>query len=94
MSIVKRESKRRIDLDGPDGNAFFLLGVASKWAKQLKMDSKAIVKEMQSGDYKNLLTVFEKNFGSFVDLETDNPEYLSLFEPTGLDLLKKSLRMK
>ena len=29
---------RIIDLDGPDGNAFFLLGQAQSWAKKLGYD--------------------------------------------------------
>jgi len=58
-----------IDLTGPDGNAFALMGYARRFAKQLGLDEKKILKEMQSSDYENLLEVFDKNFGSFVILE-------------------------
>lgn len=58
-----------IDLTGPDGNAFALMGYASRFAKQLGLDSKVIINEMQSGDYENLLRVFDGYFGSFVILE-------------------------
>ena len=58
-----------IDLTGPDGNAFALMAYASRFAKQLGLDSKPIIKEMQSGDYENLLQVFDNHFGSFVILE-------------------------
>lgn len=58
-----------IDLTGPDGNAFALMGYANRFAKQLGLDSKAITNEMMSGDYENLLEVFDKNFGDFVILE-------------------------
>jgi hypothetical protein len=58
-----------IDLTGPDGNAFALMGYASRFSKQLGLDSKVIIKEMMSGDYENLLQVFDGYFGSFVILE-------------------------
>ena len=58
-----------IDLTGPDGNAFALMGYARQFAKQLGLDSNKIINEMTSGDYENLLEVFDKNFGSFVILE-------------------------
>ena len=57
-----------IDLTGPQGNAFYLLGAAKNLAKQLDLDSNQILNEMQSGDYENLIQVFDKNFGSFVTL--------------------------
>ena len=58
-----------IDLTGPDGNAFALMGYAKRFAKQLGLDSNAIINEMMSGDYENLLEVFDKNFGEYVVLE-------------------------
>lgn len=70
--IRQKENKQGpivIDLTGPDGNAFALMGYASRFAKQLDLDSKVIIKEMQSGDYENLLQVFDGYFGSFVILE-------------------------
>ena len=60
--------KRKIDLTGPNGNAFVLLGIASNYAKQLGYDAKLIREEMTSGDYENLIEVFDKYFGTFVDL--------------------------
>ena len=65
----KSESERVIDLDGPDGNAFVLLGIASQWAKQLDLDKDEIIGDMKSGDYEHLLEVFDFYFGSFVVLE-------------------------
>ena len=58
-----------IDLTGPDGNAFALMGYAKRFAKQLGLDSEEIISNMMSGDYENLLEVFEENFGEFVILE-------------------------
>ena len=57
-----------IDLTGPDGNAFMLIGRASNLAKQLGLDSKAIQAEMMNGDYENAVNVFDENFGHFVTL--------------------------
>ena len=59
---------RTIDLTGPDGNAFYLLGVAADWAKQLGKDVDVILDEMKSGDYENLVTVFDREFGDLVTL--------------------------
>jgi hypothetical protein len=69
--MIKSKSKTRgieIDLTGPQGNAFFLLGTASNLAKQLELDGSKIMEEMKSGDYENLLQVFDRHFGSFVTL--------------------------
>ena len=68
--IVKKQKTNgiEIDLTGPQGNAFYLLGTAKKLANQLGLDSDEILNEMKSGDYENLLQVFDKNFGMFVTL--------------------------
>lgn len=70
MAIVQPTpvGKLRIDLAGPDGNAFALLAYARCFGKQLGLDFKAIQAEMQSADYKHLVTTFDKNFGHVVDL--------------------------
>ena len=56
-----------VDLTGPDGNAFALMGLASRLAKQLGFKSPTA--EMMEGDYEHLLEVLVKNFGHFVILE-------------------------
>jgi hypothetical protein len=43
------------------------MGLASRLAKQLGIESPTA--EMMSGDYENLLEVFDKNFGDYVILE-------------------------
>lgn len=68
MIKSKKQTGIEIDLTGPDGNAFFLLGSAGKLAKQLGLDGSLIQKEMMSGDYENAVNVFDKNFGEFVTL--------------------------
>ena len=73
-----------VDLDGPQGNAFNLMGLVN--AITLKygipfVDTgdgnktpDDIIEEMKSGDYKNLVKTFDKYFGSIVVLETTNKE--------------------
>ena len=68
--IKKKKSTGQIEIDltGPQGNAFFLIGTAGNLAKQFGMDSKKITNEMMSGDYENLIKVFDREFGSVVTL--------------------------
>lgn len=68
MIKSKKQTGIVIDLTGPDGNAFVLIGKAGNLAKQLGLDKDAIQKEMMSGDYENLVKVFDKHFGNFVTL--------------------------
>jgi len=68
--MIKSKEENRgpieIDLTGPEGNAFVLLGYAGKWAKQLGLDAKEIQTDMISGSYEHLLSVMEKHFGDYV----------------------------
>ena len=68
--IKSKEQKLgiEIDLTGPDGNAFVLIGKAGSLAKQLGLDSNAIQTEMMNGDYEHLVNTFDKHFGNFVTL--------------------------
>lgn len=82
MTILPREEmpKQSIDLSGPDGNAFTLLGTAKNLCEKLDdKDWHSIEKDMTAADYEHLLEVFEREFGlryrsdnlslrSFVDL--------------------------
>ncbi len=59
-----------IDLTGPQGNAFFLLGYAKKLAKQLDFeDVDGLLADMTAGDYDHLVKVFDEHFGDFIILE-------------------------
>lgn len=72
MAIRKKDdSKPFIDISGPAGNAYALLGQADVFGKQLGMsaaDRDRVQKEMMAGDYENLIAVFDKYFGEYVDL--------------------------
>ncbi len=61
-----------IDLTGPDGNAFALIGYAARLSDQLGWSRERfsmLQDEMMSGDYENLLQVFDREFGELVILE-------------------------
>ena len=71
--IKKKRNKStiEIDLEGPEGNAFCLLGYAKRFGKQLEWSDeqvKAVQDKMKDGDYENLVQVFDDTFGSFVTL--------------------------
>jgi alanine-alpha-ketoisovalerate/valine-pyruvate aminotransferase len=71
MIISQSEREIRpieIDLSGPQGNAFVLLGLAKRLAKQMGLDAEDIKTQMTSGDYENLIQVFDDNFGDQVTL--------------------------
>lgn len=61
----------KIDLSGPQGNAFVLMKTArtlcqkKQWSEK---QTKQVIDEMKSGDYDNLLSVFEQNFADDVEL--------------------------
>ena len=72
--IRKKQPKKEIiiDLTGPDGNANVLIALAQRLAVKLEYQPKEraqLTTEMMSGDYENLLQVFDKHFGHFVILE-------------------------
>lgn len=68
--IVKKPKETRItvDLTGPDGNAFCLMGLAMRLAKQVGKDGFEITQRMREKDYEHLLKVFDEEFGDFVTL--------------------------
>lgn len=75
MIILKSEyiSKERlvIDLTGPEGNAFYLLGQARSLAKQLdysQEETDTLLDKMKESDYDNLLKVFDEHFGDYIVL--------------------------
>lgn len=75
-----KSTERIIDLDGPEGNAFFLLGTASRFLAQLGFDKEKVLNEMRESDYTNLVRVFDKYFGSIVVLETNQESLLNILE--------------
>jgi hypothetical protein len=68
MITSKRPKKTKIEIDllGPEGNAFALLGIARDLAIKLDLDWNYIHTEMTSGDYENLIQVMEHYFGDII----------------------------
>tara|TARA_B110000881_G_C18562105_1_gene510444 strand:+ start:1378 stop:1620 length:243 start_codon:yes stop_codon:yes gene_type:complete len=73
MTIRKTSVKTEIvvDLTGPQGNSFAMLGLAKGLHKQLGMEKSfsVIEDEMISSGYENLVKTFDKYFGDYVVLE-------------------------
>ena len=65
-----------IDLSGPEGNAFVLLGYAARLGKQIYGPEKTeeILEEMKLSTYELLILTFDKYFGSIVTLYRDGGE--------------------
>ena len=74
MTIKSKEEINRgieIDITGPAGNAYALIGTAMMYAKQLGKDPDKIAERMKSSDYDNLIKVFDEEFGEYVTLITN-----------------------
>ena len=72
-SIKERKTVTPIEIDitGPDGNAYVLLGLAANLCNQLGYDDKKterITREMMLTDYEGLLFTFNREFGTLVTL--------------------------
>ena len=60
-----------IDLTGPDGNAYVILGIAERLGRQLgygKRRRERIRMEMTLADYECLLQTFDREFGTFITM--------------------------
>ena len=63
-----------INLDGPDGNVFVLIKLATDLANKLGKDTDLIIQRMTSGNYEQAVRIFDAYFGQFVTLRTRHPE--------------------
>lgn len=72
MIIIKGETdfqKPVIDLTGPDGNIFVILGQAKILSKIYGIDFDEVMKRMTtSGSYGSAIAIFDEYFGDYVDL--------------------------
>ena len=69
--IRKKQATKEIviDLTGPDGNAYNLLGLAKRLNIGLGLNDDGLLERMMSGNYENLIQEFDKAFGHIVILE-------------------------
>ena len=70
MQTIEKEMPKKMDLDlrGPEGNAFELFYQARELSIAYDLDYNTIIAEMMSGHYENLISVFTKYFGEYVNL--------------------------
>jgi hypothetical protein len=73
MTIKRKRQSRKIELDltGPQGNAYVLLGTAQRLMRDLdysKTEEDAIMIMLKAGDYEHLVKTFDECFGEYVDL--------------------------
>ena len=72
MAIITNDNRKpTIDLRGPAGNAFAVIGAAKSLAEKLGYTSdevNLVISDMKSSDYDHLIQVFDDHFGDYVDL--------------------------
>ena len=69
--MIKKKRKKsymEMDLTGPEGNVYVLIGTAMNLARQFGYDDEMIKEQMMSGDYENAVQTFDKHFGEHVIL--------------------------
>tara|TARA_R100001163_G_C4914788_1_gene97524 strand:- start:3 stop:218 length:216 start_codon:yes stop_codon:yes gene_type:complete len=69
--MIKKKIKKsqiEMDLTGPQGNAYVLIGTAMNLARQFGYDEEMIKEQMMSDDYENVVQTFDKYFGEHVIL--------------------------
>ena len=67
------------------------VGFANGFAKDLGLDASGDTQRMTSGNYTNLVKVFDSYFGDYVDLVTTNPDLLAGFRSWRLYDLQRRL---
>jgi hypothetical protein len=68
LERVEKPTGIVIDLAGAEGNAFYILSLAKRLSRTLEKEWHLIQDEMTSGDYDNLVNVFDKHFGDIVTM--------------------------
>jgi hypothetical protein len=61
-----KKNKIEIDLKGPQGNAFTLLGIAKDLSNKFGYDWKVIYKQMTESDYEWLIQTMDSYFGDHI----------------------------
>jgi len=62
---------RKINLSGPEGNAFYLLALMQETLPKVghsKEEIESIMTDMQSGGYSHLIAVFQHHLGDVYEL--------------------------
>ena len=74
--------KPTIDLDGPDGNVFQILGMARSICDTLGWDYDKFDAEVKffAESYEDVIGLFDSWFGDYCDLETSQDYLLKVFD--------------
>jgi hypothetical protein len=67
--LIETVKKMIVDLSGPQGNAYALMGVARSIGRELNRpynEIKEVETRMMSGDYDNLVKVMYLEYGDFI----------------------------
>lgn len=67
--ISQTNTPIEIDLTGAEGNAYALIAYVKRISYLIGLSEeeiKAIIKEMRSDNYENLIKLFNDNFGEFI----------------------------
>lgn len=73
-NLILSLKNNRIDLAGPQGNVFQLIGLGRKWLIDLeapKLEREEFSHQMMNGDYRHALEVFKSWFGEDIIYNSD-----------------------
>jgi hypothetical protein len=59
--------KIKLDLQGPHGNVFYLIGITNDFPMKNGSDRKTVIKEILGGDYQNVLSIIKREWGAYID---------------------------
>lgn len=68
LATHPHKGKRIVDLNGPEGSAFVLLGTAHRICATEGIEFAPIEADMKSGNYRHLVEVFDRHFGDLFDI--------------------------
>ena len=81
----------RLDIGGPKGNAFYILGLVKSLTGGDKELTETIIRHMKRSDYDNLLRMFKSYFPtvelySHIEIPTIDSELYSVLESENVEL--------
>ena len=74
------ETTYTVDIDGEQGNAFYLLGLCQSIAKADGVDPSPILAEMMSGDYTHLVKTLDHHFHDQLTIVTNQSDIIALIQ--------------
>lgn len=87
----KENTRPRVDLSGPEGNAFFIISYSKKWCKDLNLDFSNIFGHWRKMHYDEIVALFCHYFSDYADIETDNEELIGRVNSIDIDAIHARL---